>query len=122
MRQRRSPLERKIVGRDLLVSSHAGTRLPIAVIPDPGRSPSIRHGHTVDARFPSFRAYKNQETPVGTSPGHNSIQYDSLRRHDPHQVKGRSDTASSQLASQAPLCFDCKGDYTPQNGGLQEVF
>lgn len=40
------------VGRSLLASSHAGTRLPIAVIQDSGRSPSICHGLTV--KIPPF--------------------------------------------------------------------
>src|SRR5574344_741007 len=31
------------IGRCLLASSHAGTRLPIAALQDSGRSPSVRH-------------------------------------------------------------------------------
>lgn len=38
------------------------------------------------------------------------------------RFKGRSDTASSQLASQAPLCFDCICDNTPNVSKVQWFF
>ena len=45
-----------LLGRYLLASSHAGTRLPIATIQDSGRSPSIR--------FSFLNGMKKQEDTV----------------------------------------------------------
>ena len=65
-------IRRSGIGRDLLVSSHAGTRLPIAVIQAQGAPPQPATEPTVDAHFPPFcPGVQNQETPVGMSPGHN---------------------------------------------------
>lgn len=82
-----------------MVSSHAGTRLPIAVIQSTGSSPSARRRLSASAvntsfqirsrgPFWSFRLKqgKKQEPPDLTPP-QESI-YGFLRRHYPHQVKG----------------------------------
>ena len=89
----------------------------------PGRSPSARHGLTVDAHFPPFcPGVQNQETPVGMSPGHNKFHMTPYGGMIRIRFKGRSDTASSQLASQAPLCFDCICDNTPNVSKMQWFF
>ena len=87
-------------GRSLLASSHAGTRLPIAAfIQGSGRSPSAR-----SRPLRRLAATKNRRHHSGAS-CKKSFSYDFLRRHYPHQVKGRSLVTSSQPASRAPLCF-----------------
>jgi len=56
-------------GRDLLASSHAGTRLPIAVIRSPGRSPSTRCGLTADTALTSFhRGQQKNRRHLNTMP------------------------------------------------------
>ena len=80
-------------GRGLLASSHAGTRLPIAVFgPDTGRSPSVRSrlGRDAGMDSPSFRSKESKKT--ADAPGHPPSKpcMNSLRWHYPHQVKGRS--------------------------------
>ena len=53
-------------GRCLLASSHAGTRLPIADIQNPGRSPSVRH--ISGSRFLlSQKILKNRRIPFAVS-------------------------------------------------------
>ena len=47
---------RRNFGRGSLASSHAGTRLPIAVIQDTGRSPSVRRGIPRNSRLPVIAA------------------------------------------------------------------
>ncbi len=95
-------------GRGLLAPSHAGTRLPIAAVcgPGTGRSPSARSrpGRGADVS-PHAPFGKDQKTgcPVGTPSGHG--QHDSLRWHDPHQVKGRSAQLPLSPLPQAPLSF-----------------
>jgi len=77
------PRCRRKVGRDSLVPSHAGTRLPIAVTPGPGRSPSARRRLRRKSVLPSKR--KNRGCLPG-SPCKKSMFRDFLRRHYPHQV------------------------------------
>ena len=104
-----------MVGRDLLVSSHAGTRLPIAVIQAQGAPPQPATEPTVDAHFSPLlpRYTKPGDTcgDVSWSQWFHMTPYGGMIRI---RFKGRSDTASSQLASQAPLCFDCICDDTPK--------
>ena len=64
-----------------------------------GRSPSAR-----SRPLRRLAATKNRRHHSGAS-CKKSFSYDFLRRHYPHQVKGRSLVTSSQPASRAPLCF-----------------
>ena len=83
-----------------MASSHAGTRLPIAVIEGSGRSPSARKNCSCpDSSFPKE---KNRRRPADVSCKKSS--YDFLRRHYPHQVKGRSGRFLSACRCKLP-CF-----------------
>ena len=64
-----------------------------------GRSPSAR-----SRPLRRLAATKNRRHHSGAS-CKKSFSYDFLRRHYPHQVKGRSLVTSSQPALRAPLCF-----------------
>lgn len=59
---------------------------------------------------------------MGMSPGHNKSHMTPYGGMIRIRFKGRSDTASSQLASQAPLCFDCICDDTPNISKVQWFF
>ena len=82
------------------------------VTPDSGRSPSVRCGTPPQkgTRHPPQNSKishnKKQETPSAASPAKNHDD-DFLRRHYPHQVKGRSCFASSQPAVTSSPVFDC---------------
>ena len=94
------------IGRGSLASSHAGTRLPIAVFgPGTGRSPSVRSRLGRDAGMvsPSFRSkeLKNSGYPLRHPPSKPCM--DSLRWHYPHQVKGSKRLLP--LSPRAPLSF-----------------
>ena len=82
-------------GRCLLASSHAGTRLPIAEIHNSGSSPSV--SHICGYSFPPFSRVQKTGDTFWMPPVKN-LYYDFLRRHYPHQVKGRSLITSSQPA------------------------
>ena len=89
-----------------MASSHAGTRLPIAVSSRRRALPLRLPRLSADTVFTSFLKedfIKKQETPDAASPK-KSI-YDFLRRHYPHQVKGRSVNFLSACSMHAPLFF-----------------
>ncbi len=109
------------IGRGSLASSHAGTRLPIAVFPArtqgapprpaPGRSP----GRRCFVRCTSLLSQtKNGDTRVGAR---RKACNHFLRWHYPHQVKGRSDRFLS--ARSAPLFL--QEDYIPIAGRLSSA-
>ena len=82
-------------GRCLLASSHAGTRLPIAVIQDSGRSPSVRF---------SFPKDKKTKTPDSNASVKSSLMTSSggiIRI----RLKGRRYVLPLSLSAQAPLFF-----------------
>ena len=96
------------IGRGSLASSHAGTRLPIAVFgPDTGRSPSVRSRLGRDAGMVSsmhsfrLKELKKQRIPLGHPPSKSRMN--SLRWHYPHQVKGSKHLRP--LSPRAPLSF-----------------
>ena len=101
-------------GRGSLASSHAGTRLPIAVTihggwsygPDTGRSPSVRSRLGRDAGVTSsthsFRS-KALKKQAPWRACHLGSRDDSLRWHGPHQVKGSKRLLP--LSPGAPLSF-----------------
>ena len=111
------------VGRCLLASSHAGTRLPIAdLIQDQGRSPSVRRlladsvfllsqsmnlssvSKPSHKRFSQDNRQQNRRHPIRNIPCKNS-SHDFLRRHYPHQVKGSKFAHFLSARQRAPLFF-----------------
>ena len=89
-----------------MASSHAGTRLPIAVSSGRRALPLRLPRLSADTVFTSFLKedfIKKQETPEAASP--KKAFYDFLRRHYPHQVKGRSVNFLSACSMHAPLFF-----------------
>ena len=90
-------------GRYLLVSSHAGTRLPIADLQDSGRSPSVRH-------FRGFRFLLSQKDKTGDNPSWMPpvkkpwymTSYGGIIRI---RLKGRSWMTSSQPANTSSPVF-----------------
>ena len=86
------------VGRGSLASAHAGTRLPIAVIQNTGRSPSVRRiylrnnvfllsqksAHTVFLFCTARRLHRQRKRRHLTVSPKNLLDF--LRRHYPHQV------------------------------------
>ena len=94
-------------GRCLLASSHAGTRLPIAVIQNSGRSPSVRF---------SFPKDKKTKTPDSNASVKSSLMTSSggiIRI----RLKGRRYVLPLSLSAQAPLFFH--PDYTTACTKLQ---
>ena len=114
------PMAARKVGRCLLASSHAGTRLPIAVLQGSGRSPSARHGSWTAAASFQNRLKQNRRHPLWMPPVKN-LRNDFLRRHYPHQVKGRSWRTSSQPACTSSPVFICRAYYTPVFTQMQAV-
>lgn len=115
-------IRRSGIGRDLLVSSHAGTRLPIAVIQAQGAPPQP----ATDSPWMPISPLLSRCTKPGDTCG--DVSWSQWFHMTPYggmiriRFKGRSDTASSQLASQAPLCFDCICDDTPNISKMQWFF
>ena len=76
-------IRRSGIGRDLLVSSHAGTRLPIAVIQSTGRSPSARRSFmriNVSHPFSKKLAAQKKRPHNGVSSKNPSISYGGIIR------------------------------------------
>ena len=104
-------------GRDLLVSSHAGTRLPIAVgckaqgAPPQPAAPVRRAALCRAGMIPPQKMLtkQKQETPGGVPPVKNRTTMTSYGGIIRIRLKGRRSIPSSQPASQAPLYLvrDC---------------
>ena len=104
-------------GRDLLVSSHAGTRLPIAVgckaqgAPPQPAAPVRRAALCRAGMIPPQKMLtkQKQETPGGVPPVKNRPSMTSYGGIIRIRLKGRRSIPSSQPASQAPLYLvrDC---------------
>ena len=82
-------------GRCLLASSHAGTRLPIAVIQNSGRSPSVRFSFPKDKKTKTPDLNASVKSSLMTSSG-GIIRI---------RLKGRRYVLPLSLSAQAPLFF-----------------
>ena len=101
------------VGRGSLASSHAGTRLPIAVIQDPGRSPSARRGLTADAGSSFLKRAQKQGGARRASQEKPYLKRLPTAALSASGVRVKVRELPLSLPIQAPLCLIVGTVYTP---------
>ncbi len=93
-----------MLGRCLLASSHAGTRLPIADLQDPGRSPSVRHSSGSCTLL--SQNTKNRGIPVVVSPKKRAQAFPTAALST-SGIRVEGETFLSACTTSSPCIFSC---------------